>query len=66
MGGALSDAAWFPIPSSAALGKIGDEYTADVRRWAKGVLVHYFKKGESKEAFARPLIEARRLRPQLI
>ena len=50
----------FPIPSSAALGKIGDEYTAAVRRWAKasGVPVHYFKKGESKEAYARPLIEA--------
>ena len=46
----------FPIPSSAALGKIGDEYAEAVRRWAKnnGVLVHQFKKGENKEAFALP------------
>jgi hypothetical protein len=31
-----------------------------VRRWAKanGVTVHQFKKGENKEAYARPLIEA--------
>lgn len=50
----------FPIPSSAALGKIGEEYTAAVQRWAKlnGVPIHRFQKGENKEAYARPLITA--------
>ena len=50
----------FPLPSSAALGQIGDRYVKDIRRWAKaeGVPVHYLKKGEKKEAVAEPLLEA--------
>jgi hypothetical protein len=49
----------FKIPSSAAFGKIGDAYVAAVHRWSKAndVPVYYFKKGENKEAFARPLLE---------
>jgi len=50
----------YPIPSSAALGEIGEKYVAEVQRWAKaeGVAVRYFKKGEKKEAIALPLLEA--------
>lgn len=50
----------FPLPSSAALGQIGDRYVEDIKRWAKaeGMPVHYFKKGEKKEAVAEPLLEA--------
>lgn len=50
----------FPIPSSAAFGKIGDAYVAAVHRYAKdnGIPVVHFAKGENKEAFARPLIDA--------
>jgi hypothetical protein len=50
----------FPIPSSAAFGKIGDDYVKDVHRFAaaNGIPVVHFKKGESKEAEARPLIDA--------
>jgi hypothetical protein len=50
----------FRIPSSAVLGKIGEGYAAEVQGWAKdqGIPVHRFEKGESKEAFARPFIEA--------
>jgi len=50
----------FPFPSSAALGLIGDRYVDDIKRWAKaeGVPIHYFKKGEKKEAIAEPLLEA--------
>ena len=50
----------FPIPSSAAFGKIGDGYVKDIHRFAEvnGIPVVYFKKGESKEAEARPLIDA--------
>ena len=50
----------FPIPSSAAFGKIGDAYVKDVHRFAEvnKIPVVYFKKGESKEAEARPLIDA--------
>ena len=50
----------FSIPSSAAFGKIGDAYVAEVYRWAKahGVPVRRFAKGENKEQIARPLIEA--------
>ncbi len=49
-----------PIPSSAAFGKIGDQYVAEIRRWAKqqGVPEHQFEKGESKELYAWPLINA--------
>lgn len=50
----------YEIPSSAAFGKIGDAYVAEIHRWAKanGVPVRRFAKGENKEAIARPLIEA--------
>ena len=50
----------FSIPSSAAFGKIGDAYVKDVHRFAaeNGIPVEHFKKGESKEAIARPLIDA--------
>ena len=50
----------FGIPSSAAFGKIGDAYVAEVHRWAKanGIPVRRFAKGENKEEIARPLIEA--------
>jgi hypothetical protein len=49
----------FTIPSSAAFGKIGAAYVAEVHRWAKAneIPVHYFAKGENKEQFARPLLE---------
>jgi hypothetical protein len=50
----------FFIPSSAAFGKIGDAYVAAVHRFAKDnaiPLVH-FQRGENKEEFARPLIDA--------
>lgn len=48
------------IPSSAAFGKIGDAYVAAVHRYAKanGIPVVHFEKGQNKEAYARPLIEA--------
>ena len=50
----------YEIPSSAAFGKIGDGYVAEIHRWAtaNGVPVMRFAKGENKEAIARPLIEA--------
>jgi hypothetical protein len=50
----------FRIPSSAAFGKIGDAYVAEVHRWAKanGIPVRRFAKGENKGEIARPLIEA--------
>ena len=50
----------FGIPSSAAFGKIGDAYVAEVHRWAKNneIPVRRFAKGENTEHIARPLIEA--------
>lgn len=50
----------YPIPSSAAFGKIGGSYTAEVHHFAKahGIPVHRFAKGEKKEEIARPYIEA--------
>ena len=51
----------FGIPSSAAFGKIGDAYVAEVHRWAKKneIPVRRFAKGENKEEESpRPLIEA--------
>jgi hypothetical protein len=50
----------FGIPSSAAFGKIGEAYAAEVHRFAKehGIPVRRFAKGENKEEIARPLIEA--------
>ncbi|HTT90763.1 MAG TPA: hypothetical protein VMF65_14515 [Acidimicrobiales bacterium] len=50
----------FPIPSSAAFGRLGDAFVRDVERFAKdnGIPVVHFKKSEDKEATARPLIDA--------
>jgi hypothetical protein len=50
----------YKIPSSAAFGKIGEAYVRDMERYAKdnGIPLQHFKKGESKEAVARPLIDA--------
>ena len=50
----------FPIPSSAAFGKIGEEYVKAVHRFAeaKGIPVVYFKKGQNKEEVAGPYLQA--------
>ncbi len=50
----------FGIPSSAAFGKIGDAYVAEIHRWAKlnAIPVRCFAKGENKEQIARPLLQA--------
>jgi hypothetical protein len=49
----------YAIPSSAAFGKIGDAYVAEVHRFAAahGIPVLHFAKGENKEQIARPLID---------
>ena len=49
----------FRIPSSAAFGKIGEQYVKDIQSFAESrriPLVH-FKKGESKEERVRPLLQ---------
>ncbi len=45
----------YQIPSSAAFGKIGAAYVAEMHRFAKahGIPVLYFAKGENKEQIAR-------------
>ncbi len=50
----------FKIPSSAAFGKIGAAYVAEVHQWAKAndIPIHHFAKGENKEQLARPLLDA--------
>jgi len=50
----------YPIPSSAAFGKIGDAYVKAVYRFAgvNHIPVVHFKKGEKKEETARPYLEA--------
>jgi hypothetical protein len=50
----------FPIPSSAAFGRIGDEYVKALYRFAEanGIPVVHFKKGQNKEEVARPYLEA--------
>ncbi|MFP5375844.1 MAG: hypothetical protein ACLGIO_03550 [Acidimicrobiia bacterium] len=50
----------FRIPSSAAFGAIGDRFVREVERFANqaGIPLIHFKKGESKEDFVRPLIDA--------
>jgi hypothetical protein len=50
----------YPIPSSAAFGKIGEAYVAEVHKFARanGIPVRHFTKGEKKEEIARPFIEA--------
>jgi hypothetical protein len=49
----------FPIPSSAAFGKIGRGYEKEVQSFAKvhGIPIVRFKKGECKEEIARPHFE---------
>ena len=56
----LHDVKGFPIPSSAAFGKIGDAYVRAIHRFAEqqGVPVVHFAKGENKEESARRLLEA--------
>lgn len=50
----------FKIPSSAAFGKIGDEYVKAIHRFAAEhkIPLVYFEKGQNKEQLARPYIEA--------
>jgi len=50
----------YPIPSSAAFGKMGEAYVTEVHKFAKanGIPVQYFAKGEKKEVAARPYIDA--------
>ena len=50
----------FRIPSSAAFGRIGEQYVKDIQDFAGShhiPLVH-FEKGESKEERVRPLLKA--------
>src|SRR5664279_3461024 len=60
VGASLQTSRTLVIPSSAAFGKIGDAYVAEVHRWAKDhdVPMIHFGKGENKEAIARPYIDA--------
>jgi hypothetical protein len=50
----------YPIPSSAAFGKIGDAYVKAIYSFAEAnhIPVVHFKKGEKKEETARPYLEA--------
>jgi len=50
----------FRIPSSAAFGKIGEQYVKDIERFAKDsdIPIVRFEKGESKEERVRPLLQA--------
>ena len=50
----------YPIPSSAAFGKIGEGYVKAVYRFAEAhhIPVVHFKKGEKKEDTARPHLDA--------
>ena len=49
----------FRIPSSAAFGKIGEQYVKDIQRFADshGLPLVHFDKGESKEERVRPLLQ---------
>jgi hypothetical protein len=49
----------FPIPSSAAFGKIGEAYVRAVEAFANrnGTPIVHFKKGENKEERVRPLLD---------
>ncbi len=49
----------FFIPSSAAFGKIGEAYVAEVHRWARlhEIPVVHFAKGDRKEEVARPFLD---------
>jgi len=50
----------FPIPSSAAFGKIGGQYVQAIERFAEKhhIPVVHFQKGQKKEEMARPYLEA--------
>src|SRR6266849_2624698 len=50
----------FKIPSSAAFGKIGEEYVKVIHQFAAAhkVPVVHFEKGQNKEELARPYVEA--------
>jgi hypothetical protein len=50
----------FPIPSSAAFGKIGEQYIKTVHQFAKSnsIPMVHFEKGQDKEETARPYLEA--------
>ena len=50
----------FKIPSSAAFGKIGDEYVKAIHKFAEThkIPVVHFEKGQNKEELARPYLEA--------
>ena len=50
----------FPIPSSAAFGKIGEQYVKAIERFAQKhhIPVVHFQKGQKKEEVARPYLEA--------
>jgi hypothetical protein len=50
----------YPIPSSAAFGRIGDGYVKAIYRFAEAqhIPIVHFKKGEKKEETARPYLEA--------
>jgi hypothetical protein len=50
----------YPIPSSAAFGKLGEAYVKAIEAFAKrnGTTIVHFKKGENKEERVRPLLDA--------
>ena len=50
----------FPVPSSAAFGKIGDAYIEAIHSYAKAhhIPVVRFEKGEDKEKAVRPFLQA--------
>jgi hypothetical protein len=50
----------FKVPSSAAFGKIGGAYVQAIHDFAKthNIPVVHFQKGQDKEKFARPFLEA--------
>jgi hypothetical protein len=50
----------FKLPSSAAFGKIGEAYVQAIHDFAKThhIPVVHFQKGQNKEKFARPFLEA--------
>src|SRR6202030_1677242 len=50
----------FKIPSSAAFGKIGEEFVKAIHKFAQEnkVPVVHFEKGQNKEKLARPYLEA--------
>jgi hypothetical protein len=56
----LHDQKGFPVPSSAAFGRIGDAYVRAIHRFAEeqGFPVVHFAKGQSKEDLARTFLAA--------